>query len=443
MTIRFFTTLMLRPHEEVDGSVVPYLPQCATVEFDGDRPVTAVWSAASGERRVCWYGTDVDRQLRDAHAERYGSEPFWLMHVERSASGSVARVVELDALGNVVIQKRWTFGGRGMPVDEEERSSTGEVLAVRRYRIRDDGIAHRIEETLPPSKETIVHHARTRPAPELSAEPFPIGATVPGTDLRIVEVISENARQGRCRAIVRRDDAWLPAVVTFVALSRSAYAERKPVIAFTAPGLTELVAEGELQHANAPRLEVPLWAIAELTPGTTLLEAVRKAPLDFDDAIAVARHAGEIASAAHERGHPLGGLHPELVFIDRDHTPAKLTGILHRAPALLASTYKGEAQCWPPVFRSDFRATDDVTALAQLLWFMTTGGHPFLADADITWDDAWTHLPARRPQPWRGPPALGQLLSRWLFADDAQRPSLDEVLRELTALRFTSRARTD
>jgi hypothetical protein len=337
MTIRFFTTLMLRPHEEVDGAVVPFLPQCATVEFDGDRPVTAVWSAASGERRVCWYGTDTDRQLRDAHAERYGSEPFWLVHVEHSASGPVAPVVELDALGNVDIQRRWTFSGSGMPVDEEERSSTGEVLAMRRCRVREDGIAHRIEETVPPSKETIVRHLRTRPAPEISAEPFPIGATVAGTDLRIVEVISENARQGRCRAIVHRDDAWQPAVVTFAALSRGAYAERKPVIAFTAPGLTELVADGELQHANAPRIEVPLWAIAELTPpGTTLLEAVREAPLDLDDAIAVARHAGEIASAAHERGHPLGGTCVARPALSQDDDGYTMVQIATARPGLAA-----------------------------------------------------------------------------------------------------------
>jgi hypothetical protein len=112
----------------------------------------------------------------------------------------------------------------------------------------------------------------------------------------------------------------------------------------------------------------------------------------------------------------------------------ELSGIMHRAPAFRRATYSGEAIRIPPVFLADFHSVGDVGGLALLLWFMVTGGHPFLSPADVTWSDTHNGHHARVRQPWHGPLSWEPLLERSLFAEASSRPSLDEFLAELTAV---------
>jgi hypothetical protein len=181
---------------------------------------------------------------------------------------------------------------------------------------------------------------------------------------------------------------------------------------------------------------MPFWAITELVPdGATVEQIVESRPLEQADAVQLALRVGEVARLAHDQGHDLGGgIRPELVYLRREATGFQLSALLHRAPALLRATRQGEAILIPPApFACDFSHEDDVTGLAQLLWYMVTGGHPFLAPEDLRWDASWTSFrhENRQRQPWRGPAALGPLLERALFAERGQRPSLPEFLAQL------------
>ena len=69
--VRFFTSAALRPHEEVAGEVVKWLPRSITVEYDGDHPRTGVWRSEKGARRICWYCVAGQAEIQAMHEERY------------------------------------------------------------------------------------------------------------------------------------------------------------------------------------------------------------------------------------------------------------------------------------------------------------------------------------------------------------------------------------
>jgi hypothetical protein len=434
MTVRFFTTLCLRAGEEVDGSLVPHLPHAATVELENGEPLTAVWQSARGERRVCWYGRD-PRAVAAQHAERYGDEPFWL--VDRSSPTTVA-VTRCDARGDVVARHRWTFDAYGQPEAEEETGPGGALIAQRRYEILRNGFVGELaERTAGDEEERSTYRFRRPIVPELAAEPFPTGGTTSGGAVRILESLGDNQLQGRARSVWWSGEAWLPAVSTWTVVSDMREAKAPPALRLEGDSLARLVARDVVRHPHRADWEPAITAITELAPaGEPLLDVVMRRPLAADTAIRVALDVGRVALRAHEQGAQLVAIRPELVYAEDRNEELRFSGILHRAPAFLTTTQRGEAFLWPAVFRSDYSSADDVVGLAQLLWFMTTGDHPFLAPADVTWQDDWTSLrhEARSRQPWRGPAALGPLLERCLFAAQDIRPSMASLLDELSRL---------
>lgn len=434
MTVRFFTTLCLRAGEEVDGSLVPHLPQAATVEFEGGEPVTAVWQSARGERRVCWYGRDAGA-VAAQHAERYDDEPFWL--VDRAGPATVV-VARCDAGGSVIARHRWTFDAYGQPEAEEETAPDGAVIAQRRYEIMRNGfVAELAERTAGDDEERSTYRFHRPIVPELAAEPFPTGGTTSDGAVRLLESLGDNQLQGRTRSVWWSGAEWLPAVSTWTVVSDRREANAPPALHLEGDSLARLVARDKVHHPHRAAWEPAITAITELAPpGEPLLDAVTRRPLTADAAVHIALEVGRVALRAHEQGAQLGAIRPELVYVAERDGALHLSGILHRAPAFLTTTQRGEAFLWPAVFRSDYSSPDDVAGLAQLLWFMTTGAHPFLAPADVTWQDDWTTLrhEARSRQPWRGPDGLGPLLERCLFAARDTRPALASAVLELTSL---------
>jgi hypothetical protein len=434
MTVRFFTTLCLRAGEEVDGSLVPHLPQAATVEFEAGEPLTAVWQSTRGERRVCWYGRDPGA-VAAQHAERYDDEPFWL--VDRSGSSTVV-IARCDARGGVVARHRWTFDAYGQPEAEEETDPAGAPVAQRRYEILRNGfVAELAERTAGDDEERSTYRFRRPIVPELAAEPFPTGGTTSGGAVRLLESLGDNQLQGRTRSVWWSGERWLPAVSTWTVVSAMREAKAPPALHLEGDFLARLVARDVVRHPHREMWEPAITAITELAPsGEPVHDTVARRSLAADAAIRVALEVGRVALRAHEQGVQLGAIRPELVYVEERAGELHFSGIVHRAPAFLTTTQRGEAFLWPAVFRSDYSSPDDVAGLAQLLWFMTTGDHPFLAPADVTWQDDWTTLrhEARSRQPWRGPAALGPLLERFLFAATDTRPSMARVLDELSSL---------
>ena len=433
MTVRFFTSLMLRTDEEVDGTLAPWLPHVATVEFDAQDPVTAVWQSATGDRRIAWYGSSSTEQ-RVAHVERYGDEPCWLLRRHVDANGRLAvDVEEIGAAGEPIRRRAWTFDAMGMPATDVETSAGGDVVSSRIYRCLPDGLVTQLRERKAPAFAETVTRRVAAPVPELAAEPFPCGATLAGGTVRLLTTISENAYQGRYRSVAWDGERWASSITTLAATSSSRLAAVRPVLDLADEDLALLVAEGHLEGGRVPPGRSP-YGITELVPpGQTVLDAVASGRFEPTVAMRVAVRVAEVARRAQARGTALSALRPELVYVVDRGAGIELSRILHRAPAFLSTAARGEALLWPPAFRSDFGSRDDVQGLAQLLWFMATGTHPFLAPENVTWEDSWTHVlhSLRARQPWRGPAALEPLLTRCLFDAPVNRPTLDELLVEL------------
>jgi hypothetical protein len=437
-SVRFFTSASLRPHEEVPGEVVEWLPRAITVEFAGDRPVAGVWRSIKGERRVCWYSNEVSDQLRSSHAERYGDEAFWV--IDRAGLGERRlRIFECDENGLVHGVRVWEFDALDMPRREEERAADGSARVVRTYECVSDGVVCEKTEALPGQSAIVLPRPHRFPAAELAGEPFPCGRHLRGVSsadgARLLESIQHNDHQAIAFAAYRRAGEWRRGVVTIAAGKGGWNAETRRLMELDGPGLAPLILTGRLEGKLPPRY--PLFGVLEGIPdGQPMEELVAARLVTVDDAIAIALEVGHVAKRAHEQGVQLGTIRPDLVYARRVDDRLALTQIMDRGPAVIEQTYAGESVLWPPVPAADWSSDGDVRGLAQLVWYGATGTHPFLAPDDVRWDPSWNELrhSRRRRQPWTGSASLGALLERVLF-ESGDSTSLEAFLGELAQLR--------
>ena len=434
---RCFATAMLRPEEEVAEDVVRWLPRWAEVEFDGERPVVAVWHDRAGGRRVIWYGDEEPSTIAPAHRLRFGGTPYWIVRFELDARGRRGALVLACDGSSVIRRVRWIFDVAGMPATETD-VTRADAPRHRVYHCAEDGCVEAVQEQTGAGGELVeVDAPATPPVPEVTAEPYPCGAFMAERAIRVVAPVSWNSVQGRLRAVQQVDGTWRSLLVTFARIGRAWSSDEQAVLALGGDGIAPMTAEGWLEHPRV--VGRPFHAIAELEPdaAVTVDEYVlARGPVSLDAACALVVQLADVAAAAHARGVELGGLRPELVYVRADGDRLELASVLHRGPTLLAAARVGESILIPPAFPADFAAPDDVAGLAQLLWYLTSGGHPFLAPGDIRWERAWTRFrnERRRPQSWSGPPALAALFDRFLFAPDRRGGSLDDLYAAVRAI---------
>jgi hypothetical protein len=435
--IRFFTTLMLRDGEEVPGSLVPMLPQWATVEFQDGRPVTAVWQDSEGCRRICWYGHLATSDLRASQVERYGYEPYWHLTLP-AADGGETTVAEYDPDGTLVRRTLWKFDRMGLPAREKVLDPFEQLAARREYECLSDGLVLQLRERVAPDFfEKKWSRVRSRVVPELAAEPFPLGGTIADATVWIIGTIEQNQFQARCRSVHLEGEDWHPSITTLATVPRAAVERIRAGLSVAGPGLAPLIAEGPLVRRRARQGKAYYGIVEPVPPGDTLQTMVSTAPLPLREALAVTLQVAEVVRRTHCSGlRHLNGVRPELVFAHRTDHGIDLTGILHRAPSFLSATHHGEALLLPPIFRADFSAADDVSGLAQLLWYAATGSHPHLIAQNVVWLDSWTHdlHGQRERQPWTGPPSWLPILDQCLFGPAGSRPTIDVFVQTLLAL---------
>lgn len=428
MSVRFFTSAALRAAEEIPGETTPWIPRWIGVEFEGERPVTGVWRSARGARRVCWYAAAVSSELVAAHDERYGDEPFWVVDRSQLADGTVV-TFECDGAGRVLVTRRWSFDRQKMPLREERTDGGGNVVTSK-YRCLTDGFVIDHSEQIAGQPATEFPRPHRFPIPELAGEPYPCGGTIGRDGPRIVETIQQNQYQGRYVTIYRDGSEWRRGLAT-VATSKGWKSAIQPVLDFAGPGVAPLVRAGELYD---PRRQgyTPLGLVEAWPDGRDLDAVIRDHPRDLPTTLGLALEVAAVATRAHARGHQLGGIRPELIFVREDAGGLALTQIAHRGPAVISQYYGGEAILFPSVYAADFSSPDDATGLAQVVWYMLTGGHPFLAPENLRWDDSWQHFrhKMRSRQPWTGPAALTPVFERALFAATAM--PFPELVVELT-----------
>ncbi len=430
--VRFFTSAALRVQEEVPGEVVAWLPQSITVEYDGEVPTCGVWRALDGRRRACWYASEVTPELVAAHEERYGDEAFWVIDRARLRE-RVVEVIECDAAGSPQAMRRWLFDACHMPAKEEVHAIGGELQLTRTYECTDDGCVYRKAEFAPGAAPIALPRPHRFPIPELAGEPYPCGGTIGRDGPRIIETIQQNQNQGRHHAIYRDGATWRRGLVTR-ATSKGWRDEVRPTIDVADPGVATLVRTGELLDRRNQGY-TSLGLVEELPDGRTLEAVVSEGAIGIDAAIDVALAVAAVATRAHAAGHALGGIRPELIYLRASGGRLAMTRIAHRGPAVISQYYGGETIVWPPVYAADFSSTDDATGLAQLVWYMVTGGHPFLAPENLRWQPSWNEFRhgVRRRQPWTGPAELGALLERALFT--AAPMAFDALVAALARLR--------
>jgi hypothetical protein len=432
--VRFFTSAALRQHEEVAGEIVHWLPRWITVEYDGERPVLGTWTTANGRRRICWYAAQPTPELLLAHTERFDDEPFWIVDRSELGQGRVA-VFECDSRGAVQAYRLWDFDRLDMPRSEEERTPDGELRVRRTYECVSDGMVCERTEAAYGNAPIVLPRPHAFPIPELAGEPFPCGRRLRGAgvdiEARIVESIEHNYHQARAFVVFQRGGTWCRGVAT-IATTKSGWCEEARLfLELGGPFVAPLVLAGRLE-GKLSRGYPFFGVVEELPQGRPLRELIEEESVTAHDAIAIAVEVGETARRAHQRGHQLGGIRPELVYAQRVGSTLALTGVAHRGPAVIERTYAGEAVVWPPVPQCEWSSENDVQGLAQLVWYLTTGTHPFLAREDICWNESWggDRHRRRQRQPWTGPATLGALLERVLF-DEPGEVNLERLLAEL------------
>ncbi len=428
MSVRFFASAALRPQEEFDGTIAELLPRWIAVEFEAGRPRTGVWRSRAGARRVCWYraaGVPFDHA---AHHERYGEEGCSV--VELGGDG-VIRVEERDSSGVVVARRQWTFDDDAMPAEEIEFDETGGVVARRWYDCTSwRTVAYCSEARGPAWVRVEMEPPRTLPAAELAGEVYPCGGRLAGA--RLVDVLAQNDCEGRYVAAMVDGRRWRPAVVTAVAMKEALRPDIQAIIDFSEAGVAPELARGVLEHPRQSGFRLR-GCVEAMPAGETLESRIERGPIPMGAAIAIAKEVGVVVLRAERRGHELGAIRPELVYVAERAGEFSLTGILHRGPALARATYAGEGPLVWPLYPSDFSSPNDVVGLAQLVWFMVTGTHPWYAPEHVRWQLAWDFRQEskRRRQPWTGPASLGPLLERVLFDAGGQAMSMTEFLGRL------------
>ncbi|MEZ4401208.1 MAG: hypothetical protein R3B06_14375 [Kofleriaceae bacterium] len=427
---RYFASAALRPGEEVSADVAAWLPQLATVSFDEAGPRAGVWRSATGVTRVCWY-----RGAANIERAWVGDATDWLLDVTRADAG----LVEVrEILGGVPAADRtvWRFDDARMPIGEERFGADGRLVLRREFECTIEGVVHARATALPPAFVMTQEWRDTSspwvaPCPELMGEAFPCGGHV--GPARVVAVVNQNSHQGRYLVVVPTNGGLVAGIASLGTMKVNISARGQRVLNYQGQMTMAELTRGALDDARQEGYR--MHGVVEALPDGEPLDAlVRRGTLAAAAAVLLAQQVGQAARAARAAGVPLAAIRPELVYVRAGAAGPEVSGILHRAPAVFAETYAGEAIVWPPVFPMDFSSRDDVAGLAQLLWYLTSGTHPELAPENLCWDPSWDGFrhQLRARQPWTGPAELGPLLARGLWGTPP--PALDAFLAELDAV---------
>ncbi len=159
------------------------------------------------------------------------------------------------------------------------------------------------------------------------------------------------------------------------------------------------------------------------------------------DAIEIAIAIGEVLRAVQSYGWVLAGLRPETVFVLREATHCRFSGMAPRCQ-LFWMTSREPREAAPPAFdrlyiAPELMGSQEPTAAADVFSLCATlaewiSGYPFEGEHFMA--RLMSLLQGRRSG-WHGPPELAPLIDRALAVEPARRPSLDEVLAELESFK--------
>jgi hypothetical protein len=193
---------------------------------------------------------------------------------------------------------------------------------------------------------------------------------------------------------------------------------------------------------DAPHgIEDHVIVVEGVGPGRALTQCA--ADLHSRTRLQVAQQISYTLVDAERQGIVLGGLHPDLVWLDE--SAGVSTTLAPRFPVLLAVKKKqrmvGEAP-WPfsdvgpfidPMMLNPWHATasGDAYCFGLLLAWLFSGKHPF-AEAAHRGVNAWlSSMADDERDPFAGPSAIGKILDGVLIADPSRRMPIGEIVAAL------------
>jgi hypothetical protein len=261
---------------------------------------------------------------------------------------------------------------------------------------------------------------------------FPVGGQLAHGRYTLTERLRGTPDRGMYRAQVA--SSTTPYLVTLSSPQRREFSELRAQLALAAPGIAALEYIGRLE----PHSEAGYEAMIEVEPPGVSADQLAL-PLAPSVAAALTLQVAHIVAAAHTAGGAIGGLRPELIYLDSLTRPT-VTGIAPRAeqfwltaaprsygvPACFDQFFQAPEQLAQPFDRP--AAGADVFALGALLVYWLTGQHPFDGEGMV---QAMSIAIGRRRASARVAPAFEGITSRALMADPTDRSSLDALIREL------------
>ena len=299
--------------------------------------------------------------------------------------------------------------------------------------VAEAGDLDRVIRLLMQAHTTWTTAARVR-AREEERRLFPIGGRLDGGRFTIHENIRGVPARGQYRALGRPAPPPGRFLVALGSPQKRTAGEIRRELALEVEGISPLVHLGPLAGH-----EDDYHALVEAEPmgrPTTELGL----PMSIVDAVLIAIEVADVLHRAHRAGHVLRHLRPELVYVEPREGGLRLAGLAPRAEPFLA----GASPCYgvPPLFDTLFAAPEvialsrdvtpaaDVFSLCAALGLWLTGEHPFVGDDAISQMQAIMRHSGRV---WRGPTALGMVLSAGLDHDPAHRPPLEQLASDLAA----------
>jgi hypothetical protein len=239
------------------------------------------------------------------------------------------------------------------------------------------------------------------------------------------------------------ESVWLgsgeegPVLVTLGLRTGLTRAELEELLALPFPGITPLVAVGELDQPG-PEADNVVVVVEMLPAGVVSTQAFAAlrgdARLRAGQELAVA--VGRAVLGAHDAYLPVAGVRPDAVWV-REGNPAAFAALAPRAARLWALRQSVDAGVAPghlavfepPELLDGAGPTrpDDVFSLAASFWWWATGQHPF---SDGGRDEQVLAILMGERRPWPGPPSLEPMLSMSL-GPRVGRPSLITVVELL------------
>ncbi len=223
-----------------------------------------------------------------------------------------------------------------------------------------------------------------------------VGCLVAGA-FRVTEALWDDPGRGRYRGVGADGESVLLAVTTpqVEPLERT-----RSALAFDLAGVTALRAVGVVETFS------PLHALVEAEPAGRPLSAL-PVPLPADVVVAIGIDLAELAARAHARGLALGGLRPELIYVEAAAGRLALTAVAPRAIGFFRTGGAIDAYN-RPAFDRVFEPPDmtlsskppspaaDVFTLAGALGYLATGRLAYSGDswgqqavAMVSADGAW------------------------------------------------------